>query len=609
MQVNWHQENGQQRNRFSRLGTLYVVALSAIALVAITGQALIQFHLNRQLTDSEVVNIAGRQRMLSQKIAKCALQLTDSADASRALVLKELEESVGTWKTSQEALIHGSDSLGIPGQNTGEIRKLFGAVDTPFRSMLVGAQAAIDEGEALPRNSPHLQAILGNEASFLHGMNLIVEQYAREAHDRVSSLSVMEYVLAGVSVLVILLEILFVFRPTAQQVAQTVARLTDSEKNAQNLSKEIGALYASLEKSYRQMAAVNQPAENPRLLAKADRGGNITFIGERYKALVQRNEATSLLRFSDLFPSIHHSDDWMDGVIERVSDGNSWRGELTCTDAVGDERWVDVTITPVLGEDGETEELVMAGSEITHHKIAEQSMLRKNMAEIEKTINQQKFRSVLILEGQEEERKRLAMDIHDGIGQMLTSLKFQIESIDIENKVAAAKKIAELQSLIKDVIKEVRKVTFNLKPTVLGDYGLQAGLNVFITEMGKLINVPMVLKTEGQIERLPQKVENNVFRIIQEAINNSIKYSQATHIEVILTQTTEGVVAVVRDDGRGFDTSIIDSRSVNIESGRGFFNMYERTEYVNGRLEVRSEPGKGTTVQLTVPIPKTVVQT
>src|ERR1700750_970048 len=104
----------------------------------------------------------------------------------------------------------------------------------------------------------------------------------------------------------------------------------------------------------------------------------------------------------------------------------------------------------------------------------------KNRAEIEKKINQQKFRSVLILEGQEEERKRLAMDIHDGIGQMLTSLKFQIESIDLKEQQKAEQKIIEVRQLIKEVIREVRKVTFNLKPTVLGDYGLQAALNVFV---------------------------------------------------------------------------------------------------------------------------------
>ena len=102
--------------------------------------------------------------------------------------------------------------------------------------------------------------------------------------------------------------------------------------------------------------------------------------------------------------------------------------------------------------------------------------------------------------------------------------------------------------------------------------------------------------------RLPQKVENNIFRIVQEAINNSIKYSGANKIEVTLKQNPEDIEITVSDQGSGFDEKIVEARSVNIESGRGFFNMYERTEYINGKLEIKSDPGMGTTVILTVPL-------
>ena len=106
--------------------------------------------------------------------------------------------------------------------------------------------------------------------------------------------------------------------------------------------------------------------------------------------------------------------------------------------------------------------------------------------------------------------------------------------------------------------------------------------------------------------RLPQKVENNIFRIVQEAINNAIKYSRADKIEVILQQTENEFNITVHDEGTGFDEKIIEARDINIESGRGFFNMYERTEYVNGNLDIKSAPGKGTTVTLSVPLRTTV---
>jgi signal transduction histidine kinase len=299
---------------------------------------------------------------------------------------------------------------------------------------------------------------------------------------------------------------------------------------------------------------------------------------------------------------MQNADDWMDEVIDTVSDGHFWQGEVQYSGLDGDARWATVIVTPVFNEEQEVDELLVMGADITRRKLAEQSMRRKNRAEIEKKINQQKFRSVLILEGQEEERNRIAMDIHDGIGQMLTSLKYQIESIDVTAGEKAREEMAEVDQLIKQVIREVRRVTFNLKPPVLADYGLQAALKVFVQETSKLVDVKLVYNTSGHIDRLPQKTENNIFRIVQEAINNAIKYSGADRIEVSLAQAESNVVIKVKDEGKGFDARLIEARSVNIESGRGFFNMYERTEYVNGQLSIHSKPNEGTTVTLTVPV-------
>src|SRR5690606_8643952 len=119
-------------------------------------------------------------------------------------------------------------------------------------------------------------------------------------------------------------------------------------------------------------------------------------------------------------------------------------------------------------------------------------------------------------------------------------------------------------------------------PTVLGDYGLQAGINVFIQEISKLTGIDLQYRTGGAIPRLPQKIENNIFRIIQEAINNAIKYSAAEKITVSLKEVDDKLVITVRDEGKGFDTGIVAAGSSNLEGGRGFFNMYERTEYING---------------------------
>lgn len=606
--------NTQSRiNRFSQLGTWYILALSVIATVAIIGQILIQNHLKAQLSDSRVVNVAGRQRMLSQRISKNAIRLLTTEDKTqRQRILDELRYSTQLWKISQDGLQQGNDSLHLPGKNSEVITGMFENIRTQFSEMHQSAVDIIalldkDIGVSAEQLRPYVNVILDHEVAFLSGMDEIVFRFDFEAHEKVSRLSKLEYILLVISIVVILLEIMFVFRPTTVQVNRTLNQLIDSERNAKKLSKEIGALYTSLEKSYEQLSQVNQPVENPKLYAKADRGGNVLFLSDLFIEMTGRQAITPLMRLCDLFTGADLNDDWMDEVVDRVSEGDVWQGEIYFQGKDLKEIWADVIIIPVYKEQDEIDELVVLGADITLRKQAEQTMRLKNKAEIEKKINQQKFRSVLILEGQEEERKRIAMDIHDGIGQMLTSLKYQIESINSRNEREANEKITEIKQGIKDVIKEVRRVTFNLKPTVLGDYGLQAALNVFVKEIGKLTDIELVFNSEGDVnQRIPQKIENNIFRIVQEAINNAIKYSKAKRIEVLLRQTESDLIVTVKDEGEGFNEKIVESRNMNIESGRGFFNMYERTEYINGQLDIKSEPGKGTTVTLSVPLRSTI---
>lgn len=411
--------------------------------------------------------------------------------------------------------------------------------------------------------------------------------------------------LALFAILLLVLGIIYsnVVKPTNKQINLVIAQLQHSEQNAKNLSKEIGALYNSLEKSYEELSEVNLPIESFKLYAKTDRGGNTIFINEVFTELSGK-KLEGIMTIQHLFSGYRPHEDWTDDVIDELANDKKWSGEIEYTDKNSQPRHAHVVILPVKNERGEIYEWMVLGADTTLQKNAEESMHSKNKASIEKKINQQKFRSVLILEGQEEERKRLAMDIHDGIGQMLTSLKFQIESVDLNKPEALiTEKLVDIKQLLVETIKEVRRVTFNLKPTVLGDYGLVAAISVFMKEVGKLSEVKLEFKpTPGLLVELPQKVENNVFRIVQEAVNNAIKYSAASVIEVRIAKPVRDLAIMISDNGLGFDEKIIESRSVNIESGRGFFNMYERTEYINGSLEIKSKPGEGTIVILTIPL-------
>jgi two-component system, NarL family, sensor histidine kinase DegS len=596
-------------NKFAKLGMWYILALSIIILVAIAGQVLIQRHLHSQVSDSRVVNLAGTQRYKSQGIVKLSLLLYHDMDhAHFPDKIAGLKKMLAEWKRGHEGLQHGDEGLNLPHGNSAKVTSMFRELDPYFQNIFNSANRVIDFREGKISDTTALRSaintMLQSETIFLTRMDEIVFQYDREAKDKVAALSDLEYALLIISILVIVLEIFFVFRPTTIQVNKTVNQLMASEKNAKKLSKEIGALYASLEKSYEDLSYVNLPPENPKLYAKTDRGGNVVFVADLFYELTGKKEKISSMPLSELFPGAGLGDEWMDQIIENLSEGDIWQGVIRYYGLANKLHWADIMIVPSYNEQNEIEEWLVLGADITLQKQAEQNMSEKNKASIEKKINQQKFRSVLILEGQEEERKRLAMDIHDGIGQMLTSLKFHIESIDVSKPPEEIQaKLQEIRQLTTEVIREVRRVTFNLKPTVLSDYGLQAALNVFVKEIAKFSEIELTYSSDADSSlRLTQKIENNVFRIIQEAINNAIKYSEASRIDVSLHQTESNIVISVKDDGLGFDEKLVEKRSVNIESGRGFFNMYERTEYINGALDVKSEPGKGTTITLVIPV-------
>lgn len=581
--------------QFGKLGLWYILALSTIATVIIAGQVLVQHHLRNQLNDSRVVNIAGRQRMLSQQIAKLALEYqllpTDSTK-------RDLQAAVQHLQIAHEGLQHGNDSLGLPGQNSEIVTDMFKSIQPHYLSILKQVQSLI-AWPARQGKDENVRKILTSEKLFLVEMDRIVNQYDREASTKVQRLRFLEYVLPLVSLLVISFEVIFIFRPAARHVNRTVENLVASEKNASKMAKEISAIYHSLEKSYEQLAKVNEPDEIPKLWARADKGGNIISITDHFQSFTDIIYRKGM-RICDLFSEVSAKDDFMDELVEHFAATKNWSSQMQIKKN-NEVIWVDASFCPTLNAAGEVEEILVIGADITPRKQAELKMSKKNKNEIEKKINRQKYRSVLILEGQEEERKRLAMDIHDGIGQLLTALKFQIESIDPLQGNANVLKLQEIKSQLNNTIREVRRITFNLKPTVLGDYGLSAGLKLFVHEISKFSTTELHFTDHStSSERYPQRIENNVFRIVQEAINNAFKYAKASRIEVTLSRAPHQLVVQVKDDGMGFEQAKL--KEIGIESGSGFFNMHERTEYINGNLEIDTQPGHGTTIRLEVPI-------
>jgi len=209
-----------------RLTILYVCALCSVAVLAILSQVIIQVAIQQQNSDAFVSNIAGRQRMLSQKISKDVLILENATDPTVRMVrTEELRQAVTLWQQYQPGLQNGSAELDLPPNVSPDVKRLFSVIEPNYQAMLSAVKNLLAVLDQHPVSStPHsdvssfVDTILVQEDPFLVGMDQIVSQYQREAEGRVSSLRNTELLLLGITLIVLLVEGSFVFRPTARKL-------------------------------------------------------------------------------------------------------------------------------------------------------------------------------------------------------------------------------------------------------------------------------------------------------------------------------------------------------------------------------------------------------
>ncbi|MEY4540692.1 MAG: hypothetical protein RLZZ306_2449, partial [Bacteroidota bacterium] len=211
---------------------------------------------------------------------------------------------------------------------------------------------------------------------------------------------------------------------------------------------------------------------------------------------------------------------------------------------------------------------------------------------------EEKVRAASLMEGQEGERKRLAADLHDGIGQMLTGLRLhseKVKSFDFTN-TKQEKSFNELQNLIQETIEATRTVSFSLAPSVLSDFGVVPAIRILTEQVSKVKNMTFNIQS-GKINRLPEAIETCLYRITQEAIHNATKYANSDFINIQLSENEQFVRLIVSDNGEGFDLK----SAKNKMEGSGLKNMQARAELLNGTFKIKSKIGEGTSIKIEIP--------
>ena len=211
-----------------------------------------------------------------------------------------------------------------------------------------------------------------------------------------------------------------------------------------------------------------------------------------------------------------------------------------------------------------------------------------------------------VISAQEDERKRVARELHDEAGQSLASLMVGLKVLESADRLEEVRgKVAELRSLADEVLRGVHDLAWELRPSLLDSLGLAAAIQRFAEEHGERLGLRIDCQvTDLDQRRLPPEVETTVYRIVQEALTNVAKHAQATRVSLVLRHRGTSLLAIVEDDGRGFDVEAI-LGSAPIEKQLGLFGMSERAALLGGRFSVESAPGRGTTVFVEIPLPRT----
>ncbi len=469
---------------FNKLTKLYLLALVAVAFISLLGQLIIQLFLTESLNDAHVVNIAGRQRMLSQKLSKTATLLCDTTIFTNHSInyKNELVKTIDLWAKSHNGLMNGQLQVdkNIKVKNSPKIDSLFLILDPIFKTIYFNSKLLVQDGNIKQSDGDTpLFKILSNEGKFLETMINIVSEYDLEAQERVNNTKKIELLLFVLLFTVLLLEGILIFKPIANNIRLVIKQLTDSESNLQIANEDLTLSNYALIEAKKELEIATE---------------------EKYKLQLAK----------------------------------------------------------------------------------------------------EKIRSSSLIEGQELERKRLALELHDGIGQMLTGLRLQTEHLksNTTQNEKTIKSVDNLQSLIVETIEATRSASFNLAPSVLSDFGLTAAIKLLIDKQKISSQIPIEFNSVFD-KRITENIEIGLYRIVQEGINNALKHSEAKKISIQLYQRKQELVLIIADDGKGMETKK-NAKKITI-GGSGINNMQTRAELLDGEFLIESEKNKGTKITVIVP--------
>jgi len=596
----------EDRKLFKYFTIRYGIALTFIAVLSILSQVRIQQHLNRSMDDSHVINFAARLRTYSQILSKAALQLQNGVEFENNG--KEFVNTLRQWEKAQEGLQAGSKFLNLPTEDMEEINEMFELISHPRAEIMRAAEhivTIVDTSKSFNPEliRPYVKTIMDYEQSYLLGMDLIVFDYDRFSKERIRQLKQIDYLMLGLVLLTLLLEAGFIFYPMAVHIKKVVLGLISSEERSNKLKDELQAANDRMMKSYNELREMNFALDKATFLVKTDPQGKIIYANDKYCHLTKYT--MSELRNKPVFYNNMGGKESViyDHIRDEQKREEVWQDEIFDYASDGTGFWLDVTLIPVFDNAGSLYQYLIIGNDITNRKNTERENRMLNEEKMRREGVEQKIKSYAIINGQEKERKRIAAEIHDGIGQMLTSLRMKLEQIE-DRSTTPDPEVVMVNNMLSKLITETRRICSDLMPSVLEDFGLRSAIDDLVKSVKDADRKMEVLVDANiRVSPLSRELEMSVYRILQEGLNNVVKHSQASLVEIYVDTSGDYLNMMIKDNGKGF---YFNSHQLHLKDlarkMNGIRGMKERAELLNGAFNISTEPGKGTIIQLEIPL-------